>query len=451
MEEKKLKPKRDDNDRYGYIDENGNWVIKAKFDYAHDFQDGIAMVELDEKFGFIKTDGSYLIEQMYDEARDFKNGIAKVELDEKLGILKTDGTYLIEPKFDQIGNFEEGFAFVDLDGKWGFIKTDGTYLVEPKFDQVRYFEEGFAEVKLDGKWGLLKTDGTYLIEPKFDQIGNFEEGFARVKLDGKYGFIKTDGTYLIEPKFDKARIFHNGEAFVMDNGLYKILLSDGTFKKMSKMEEYILSCIIIQNWEHGGWSFLEATNNDGKWKFISYARNIYDNRDWYEAIEFPEEVCGSVVRYYDEVDLNNEFAAWADSLNLSTPEEVGELLWANAQQLIDDAQIEQETGGYKDPLQNLTLLILLYNQLENIKNLGLIDLRKNLDLPKEKESYLNPDMVKKLAVKLCKEEQVGEYGYEELDFEELLERSRKPGEYKYISDYEFSGEDWEEEDWDEED
>lgn len=264
--------------------------------------------------------------------------------------------------------------------------------------------------------------------------------------NGKYGYVDKNGNWVIEPKFERAHDFWDGEAKVFDNGFYKIMLSNGTFKKMSKMEEYVLSCSIIQNWGPGGWSFLEAINNEGKWNFISYARNIYDNRDWYEAIEFPEEVCGSVVRYYDEVDTNKKFAEWANSLNLSTPEEVGELLWANAQQLIDDAQIEQDRGGYNDPLQNLTLLILLYNQLENIKNLGLMDLRKSLDLPKEKEAYLNPEKVKKMAIKLCKEEEVGEYGYEELDFEELLDRTRKPGEYEYISDYEFNGD---EDDWDE--
>ena len=269
--------------------------------------------------------------------------------------------------------------------------------------------------------------------------------------NGKFGYVDEDGNWVIEPKFDDAEDFYNREAKVFENGFYKILLADGTFKKMNKMEEYILSCKKIQNWSDPGWSFLEATNNEGKWKFNSWSRTIYDNRDWYDAVEFPEDVCGSVVRYYDEVDINKKFADWANSLNLSTLEEVGELLWANAQQLIEDAQKELETGAYRDPLQNLTVLILLYNQLENIKSLGLMDLRKNLDLPKEKEAYLNPDKVKKMAVKLCKEEQDGEYGYEELDFEELLDRTRKPGEYEHVSDYEFSGDcDWDEDDDEEE-
>ena len=37
MEEKKLSPKEGDNGKYGYVDNNGNWVIEPKFDEAAEF------------------------------------------------------------------------------------------------------------------------------------------------------------------------------------------------------------------------------------------------------------------------------------------------------------------------------------------------------------------------------------------------------------------------------
>ena len=61
MEEKKLTPKKGDNDLYGFVDEKGNWVIEPKFDEVWDFETGYAPVKINSKFGFIKTDGKYLI------------------------------------------------------------------------------------------------------------------------------------------------------------------------------------------------------------------------------------------------------------------------------------------------------------------------------------------------------------------------------------------------------
>ena len=482
MSEKKLEPKEADNGKYGYVDEKGNWVIKPKFDDACDFEDGIARVELDEKYGLIKTDGTYLFEPKFDDIEDFEDGIARVELDEKYGLIKTDGTYLVEPKFDDIEDFEDGIARVELDEKYGFIKTDGTYLFEPKFDDIEDFEDGIAWVLLDEKWGLIKTDGTYLFEPKFDEAGAFNDGLsrvifdgkdgyiktdgtylvepkfdwtdykffdgiARVELDEKYGFIKEDGTYLVEPKFDKAEDFHKGEAEVLDNGLYKILLADGTFKKMTKMEEYVLSCKEIQNWDQGGWSFLEASKESGEWQFESWSRNLgYSDSDHV---------------YFDEIIENTNFANWANSLNLSTDKEIAELLWANAQQLINDLKSYGNSSNYDESARKLNIMIQLYWQLKNIYELGFQNTRKDLGLPKEEEIYLNPGALAEYGKKFCKENL--EWGYESL-WDEVIGWSHTPKHFHFRNwgDYwdaagTISGgldnrdDDDEDEDWDEED
>ena len=61
--ENNLRFKKDDNVRYGYVEENDNWVIEPKFDIADDFVDGETMVELDEKPGYILSDGTYHAEE----------------------------------------------------------------------------------------------------------------------------------------------------------------------------------------------------------------------------------------------------------------------------------------------------------------------------------------------------------------------------------------------------
>lgn len=38
----KLKPKESDNGRWGYVDEDGDWVIEPKFKSAGAFAEGVA-------------------------------------------------------------------------------------------------------------------------------------------------------------------------------------------------------------------------------------------------------------------------------------------------------------------------------------------------------------------------------------------------------------------------
>ena len=92
--EKNLFKKRDENGKWGFVDEDGNWVIEPKFVEAFDFHEGFSMVKIDGKWGYIKTDGTYLVEPKFDYAQDFKNGTAYVELEGEEGTIDTDGKYI---------------------------------------------------------------------------------------------------------------------------------------------------------------------------------------------------------------------------------------------------------------------------------------------------------------------------------------------------------------------
>lgn len=79
------------------IYDNFNWIndsireFEPKFYDADKFYEGFASVELNEKYGFIKEDGSYLVEPIFDFGCYFSNGLARVELDGKHYNLDTNG------------------------------------------------------------------------------------------------------------------------------------------------------------------------------------------------------------------------------------------------------------------------------------------------------------------------------------------------------------------------
>jgi WD40 repeat protein len=65
-------------DKYGFINKNGDVVIKPEFDLTFNFSEGMAFVEENGKFGFINQTGQMAIEPQFYYAKDFHNGLARV-------------------------------------------------------------------------------------------------------------------------------------------------------------------------------------------------------------------------------------------------------------------------------------------------------------------------------------------------------------------------------------
>ena len=58
------------------------------FDYIYDFEEGIALVKLDNKFNFINTEGKILSKQCFDDAKRSNNyGLTLVKLDNKFNFI----------------------------------------------------------------------------------------------------------------------------------------------------------------------------------------------------------------------------------------------------------------------------------------------------------------------------------------------------------------------------
>lgn len=50
------------NNRYGYINKQGVFIIKPKFDKAYNFNAGLAKVKIGNKEGYINMDGDVVME-----------------------------------------------------------------------------------------------------------------------------------------------------------------------------------------------------------------------------------------------------------------------------------------------------------------------------------------------------------------------------------------------------
>jgi hypothetical protein len=122
----------------------------------------LAAVKLNDKWGYINTSGQFIIEPQFGDAKDFAdNGLASVKnLNAhygQYGYINASGQFFIQPQFDYAGNFgESGLAMVVLNNKYGYINTM-KFIVEPQFQDAKDFSDNdLAAVKLNDKWGIYQ-------------------------------------------------------------------------------------------------------------------------------------------------------------------------------------------------------------------------------------------------------------------------------------------------------
>lgn len=227
------------NDKYGYIDGKGMWVIPAKFDDAKDFAaNGLAAVEQDGKWGYIDTKGQMVIPPKFNDADTFDvNGLA-VAREDGVGYIDEKGIWVIPPQFYGARNFAaNGLARVSKENRWGYIDTKGQMVIPFRYQSAGDFAaNGLASVRSGGHYDYseyIDATGKVVIgeDHKFYQAGDFAaNGLALVKdkIYEVYRYIDAKGQIVIPLQFEGARNFAaNGLAAVKQNGEYGYIDAKG--------------------------------------------------------------------------------------------------------------------------------------------------------------------------------------------------------------------------------
>ena len=138
-----------------------------------DFSDELTAEEADGKWGYIGEDGLWVIEPRFKGASDFLDGRGWVKDDSgKWGCIDRSGAWLIKPAYDDVWewNHDEGITHVRVGGKRGLINKEGQWIVEPAFDDLTWFHGGMALALVDRKWGVIDTTGAWIIKPEWGEI-----------------------------------------------------------------------------------------------------------------------------------------------------------------------------------------------------------------------------------------------------------------------------------------
>ena len=217
------------NDRdeylYGFIDVTGREVIPPKFVIVSDFDGGSARVKIREKYFYLLKNGTVLTRNAFDDVYAATNGMSIFKQGDKFGYADADGNIVLSARFTRAYNFsEDGFAVVSTNEgrrlEYGIITKRGTFLVEPEYTGVKHFVEGFSALKDGSKWNVIDSKGLLVSDDKFEAVGEFSNGLINVKKGGKWGFINSAGEIIIPFEYNIADKFSKGLAIVGNGKLY---------------------------------------------------------------------------------------------------------------------------------------------------------------------------------------------------------------------------------------
>ena len=258
-----LAPAKLDN-LWGYINTNGEFVIKPQFIDANVFNNGLAKVQVIRKdsnglenklWGFIDKTGKFVVEPKYYDAADFYEGFAAVYNEQFYYINKSgkiiffEGSLNIPSRARNFGNFHNGKAsvtiyelpfqyIIDTTGK--LEKIDRSYTGEivplpysyyygtPLYDMSRF---KFPNCENSAKqtlfpfskkndihefFGFVDSLDNIIIEPNCSFETQFNDGISLVVLAGKQLFISAKGEITIISNLEMISNFHNGFAAFID-------------------------------------------------------------------------------------------------------------------------------------------------------------------------------------------------------------------------------------------
>ncbi|MBX7395943.1 WG repeat-containing protein [Clostridium chauvoei] len=184
----------------GVIDEAGNQITKKTYNYIGNFNNSRAVIGISGPndtylYGYIDLDGNEIIKPIYLNANDFSDDFSVVKLKNgKFQLIDTNGNSIASFNYKFVGSYSEGIMSFSNNayGPYGYIDENGDILIKPKFYSADNFKDGVAIVStsenFNGHYGVINKIGKYIYEPIYSNIKSLSE--KRLALGMPLGDIK---------------------------------------------------------------------------------------------------------------------------------------------------------------------------------------------------------------------------------------------------------------------
>jgi tetratricopeptide (TPR) repeat protein len=209
--------------KWGYVNKDGVFVIKPKYDNAMDFQDnGLAIVAKGDFSGIINRYGRFIVPLIYSSITEFTEGLAAVVDDSGFKVIDARGQVLTTKSYSYIGMYQNSravFSNMNEQGSYlyGYLDRQGTEVIPMQYISANDFKDGLALVQIkELEFALIGLNGENLFIYNYANVKNLGNGLLPFQLEpnSKYGYIDIIGNIVIQPQYSVALPFNKERAVV---------------------------------------------------------------------------------------------------------------------------------------------------------------------------------------------------------------------------------------------
>ena len=191
----------------GFIDTEGNIVIKMEYDAAAEFsEDGYVVVgkknEENMTYSVINAKGEKMFSFNSDKYSDVRTGFVggsmAVVKDDKIVYLDSEGKQMMKVGENKGSNDDYGIyngltIFANDEGNFGVKNKDGEVVIKAKYDDLKPNRDGSFLASKDGKYAIVNGEGQQLSADEYKDIIRINPDRFIVKDGNSYSIIDKEG------------------------------------------------------------------------------------------------------------------------------------------------------------------------------------------------------------------------------------------------------------------
>lgn len=213
-----LIPLKNTDDKYGFIDTLGNWIIKPQYDDALAFSEGFASVCKNDSCFYINKEGRKTSAHYFTETESYKDGIAIVKKDNYYYLINRSGQF-ISKSYEDINEPSHKLFVCKLNNLYGAINFKGEIIIPFSYSKLGNFKNKFAYY-LSKQYGLVDIQNKAL-PAQWDWISDVDtNSMAVVKKQNLFGLMRSDGELFLQPQYDYITFCQDDIYLIVKNNFY---------------------------------------------------------------------------------------------------------------------------------------------------------------------------------------------------------------------------------------
>jgi hypothetical protein len=246
--------------KFALIDKQGKQFSDFIYGNPSDFEDSVALVELDNDYAVVNLNGD-TITSGYEFFIRTNNNTIYTKKNNQYGFVDRKGKLLPNTEwFDNnwLPDAENGVAWIQKNTLWGLADKNGKVLLKPEFNDKMPFQHGLAKVKKGNLMGVVNNSGTVILAPMYENISFFSPNCIQVGKNNKKGLFDGKGNIVLATDYDEIVDFDSATVLIHKNNLWGIANKNGAIITPPSYEE-------IKNFTKQG---LVDYEKNGRWGIV---------------------------------------------------------------------------------------------------------------------------------------------------------------------------------------